>query len=106
MGVVFGIIGGILGILSAFSVMILGGTFGHLAGWGNIASLGFIVLISSVAGLLGAIKSKENRKYGWFMIGAGVAGFVFNFLAYVIPAVLLISGGIIVLTWKKSSAEP
>ncbi len=94
---VLGLIGGIFGFFGAlFAIGIggLGGAFGA-SGASDIVGLGFAAIIFSIIGIIGAVtvKSKPKRA-GTLMIISAFGGLICISLAFLLPFILLLIGGI------------
>lgn len=100
-----GIIGGIFGILGGLFVVGFGTTFDS---GGTTASQGWIALAASVVAIFASTQTKENSKrWGWVLIVSGIVGLIAISFFYVLPAILLIIGGISALkASKKNKREP
>lgn len=89
LGCVFGLMGSVLAF--AFS------SFG-----GDLTANGLMAVIASIAGLIASISAgKKPFLMGWVLIGSAVIGFVWSFLAFLIPAVLFLIAGVLSLTSKN-----
>ena len=107
-----GVVASIVGLLISIYFIIAGFLIAN-----EVIIAGVIVLLSSIAGLIGTLKIESNygKKPAFLMIGAGLFGFIglfiigflildegFGILQYqLIPGLLFITAGIIILH-KKS----
>jgi hypothetical protein len=106
---VLGIIGGILGLPSAFCSGACASCFAVITSYtdeldNNISETVhvflYLGLISSILGLISSFLYKQNqRRWGLMIIFAGILSginvFLFNFLSLIVCILFLISGGII-----------
>jgi len=103
---VLGLVGGILGIISGISAMTIGGigtTFNVVGS--DVGSLGISAMILSTIGIIGAvIVNSKTKTGGWFMVIAAVGGVISVSIFYILPGVLLITGGLMALL-KKDNAS-
>src|SRR5688572_22838911 len=91
---VLGIIGGILGLFGGLFVVGFGTAFGSLGDASSVTPLGWIAIGASVVAIVATTQLKAARKRsGWLMIVSGIVGLVATFVAYIVPAILLIIGG-------------
>ena len=102
---ILGLIGGIFGILSGITALLVGGAFGALGASdsGTIVGGGVAAIIVSIMGIVGGIIAKNKAKLGGIlMIIASVIGFISIFVFYILPGVLLLIGGIMCLARKDN----
>jgi hypothetical protein len=103
---VLGLIGGIVGVLSGFSGVLLGGVAEALQvdGSGTVSTASWIAILFSVLGIVGAGIVKNKTALGsLFMIISAVAGFICISFLYTIPALLLLIAGIMGFARKDKS---
>ena len=103
---VLGLIGGIFGILSGITALLVGGVFGafNASGSGTIMGGGIVAIIVSIVGIVSGIIAKSKAKLGGIlMLLSGIIGFISIFVFYILPGVLLIIGGIMCLVKKSKS---
>lgn len=100
-----GLIGGILGIISAIVALAVGGVttligadkIGHI-----VLILGCLAILFSVIGIVGALLVKTWTKLsGILMFIAAIGGIICINLFYILPFILLILGGLIALVSKN-----
>ncbi|EPN8825234.1 DUF4064 domain-containing protein [Listeria monocytogenes] len=94
---VLGLIGGITGILTAIIVMTIGGAASifEAEGADAVATTGFIALLFSILGLVGAcITKKHHLLGGTFMISAVLGGTISVSLFYIVPLILFAIAGL------------
>ncbi|EAD4096384.1 DUF4064 domain-containing protein [Listeria monocytogenes] len=94
---VLGLIGGITGILTAILVMTIGGAASLFEADGaySVTTTGFIALLFSILGLVGACIVKEHHLLGsTFMISAALGGTISISLFYIVPLVLFAIAGL------------
>ena len=98
---VLGIIGGVLGIISAIAVIFLGGLASALGAGKLGLFVGLIGLIASIAGIVGAAKVSTQRKLGaGILIGSAIVGFASLSIVYVLPTVLFLVSGCLAIFRK------
>jgi len=97
---VLGLLGGIFGFFGAFFAIGIGGLAGAFgaSGASDVVGLGFVAIIFSIIGIIGAVtvKSKPKRA-GWLMIISAFGGLICISLAFLLPFILLLIGGIMAL---------
>lgn len=97
---VLGLIGGIIGFFSALIAIFIGGigsVFG-MGGASTITNLGWLAMIFSIIGIIGASIVKNKTKVGgWMMVVSAVIGLISISFYYVLPFVLLIISGLMAL---------
>ncbi len=99
---VLGIIGGIFGILGGLFAVMFGTAFGSMAEASSISTQGWIAIAASVVAIVAATQVKSHAKRsGWLLIASGIVGLIAISFFYILPAILLVIGGIAAL--KKSS---
>ncbi|WP_323687729.1 MULTISPECIES: DUF4064 domain-containing protein [Listeria] len=94
---VLGLIGGIIGILTAILVMTVGGAASlfEADGADSVTTTGFIALLFSILGLVGACIVKKHHLLGsTFMISAALGGTISISLFYIVPLVLFAIAGL------------
>ncbi|WP_461002749.1 hypothetical protein [Streptomonospora sediminis] len=108
---VLGIVGGALGIVAAFAVLIFGGIGAafEAAGYGELLGLGFAAVFIGVVGIVGgALARGASKTAALLLLLSGLAGFIAVSMAWLISGPLLVAGAI--LAWfgraKKRPAEP
>jgi hypothetical protein len=105
-----GLIGGICGIFGGIFAVMFGGIAGAFGSEGasQISSLGFVAILASVVGIVGASISKTKPKVaGWMMIGSGVVGVISISAFYMVSVILFVVAGIIGLRTKPIlTAQP
>ncbi len=97
---VLGLIGGILGILTAIMVMTVGGAASlfEAEGAGSVTTTGFIALLFSILGLVGACMVKNhNLLGGTFMVAAAIGGTISTAFFYIVPLILFVIAGLMAL---------
>ncbi|WP_327194766.1 DUF4064 domain-containing protein [Paenibacillus larvae] len=73
----------------------------------SVGTLGFVAILFSILGIIGAAMSKAKPKLaGIFMVVAGIGGFISVSMLYILSAVLLIIGGCMGLFKKTDKAAP
>jgi hypothetical protein len=97
---VLGLIGGLLGLSASLSVIFFNEILDILSALSPIDShfgkLGIAAFVFSLLGIAGAAMVYKNGKLGGLiMVISAVGGLVSIFAGYLVPAVLLIIGGII-----------
>lgn len=94
---VLGLLGGIFGFFGAlFAIGIggLGSAFGA-SGASDVVGLGFLAIIFSIIGIIGAVTVKSKPKWaGTLMIISALGGLISISLAFLLPFILLLIGGI------------
>lgn len=97
---VLGLLGGIFGFFGALFAIGFGGLAGAFGATGasDIVGLGFAAIVFSIIGIVGAVtvKSKPKRS-GWFMIISAFGGLICISMAFLLPFILLLIGGIMAL---------
>lgn len=103
---VLGLIGGIFGLIGASTALIIGGldaTFSS-SGTSEIIGLGWGAIFLSILGIVGSIVVKGKAKLGGiFMAVSAIGGVICVSFFYIIPAILLLIGGLMGL-FKKDKA--
>ena len=100
---ILGILGGLAGLISAGIVLLFGGV-GEM--FYLEVDLSWAAIPAAIVGLVGAALSLAKPKAaGILMIGSAVAGVSFIYFGYLIPALLLLSGGIFALIGQKKPVE-
>lgn len=104
---VLGLIGGIFGIIGGILALTVGGAaaaFG-VSGGATVSVLGFIAILLSVLGIVGAAIVRKNSKLGGvFMTIAAVGGVICISAFYILPGILLIIAGLMGLIKKSNKA--
>lgn len=104
---VLGLIGGIFGIIGGILALTIGGAavaFGAKGG-ATVGVLGFVAMLLSILGIVGAAIVKKNSKLGGvFMTIAAVGGVICISAFYILPGILLIIAGLMGLIKKSSKA--
>ncbi len=102
-GLVLGILGGLTGLISAVIVLLFGGV-GEMYCLGT--DLSYAAIPAAIMGLVGAALSLAKPKAaGILMIISAAAGVCFIYYGYLIPAVLLLVGGIFALIGQRGSVK-
>jgi len=122
---ILGIIGGILGMIFS-TVIIIAGIAMQFVGtiipndvdipmnilrllplFGNMAIVrGIGALIFAIVGLIAGINVKKRHQLaGVFLLIAAIAGYIFLFVGFIVPGILLIIGGILALVSKENFSE-
>lgn len=105
---ILGILGGIFGLVGSLFALTAGGLAGALGAEGAsmVVGLGLLAILLSILGIVGgAISSRNSKVAGILMLVAGIGGFIAVFLAYIVAAPLLVTGGILSLV-RKGKDEP
>ncbi len=100
---VLGLVGGIFGFFTALIVLMFGGIGSTLGGEGasTIIGLGWLAIIFSIIGIVGAVIVKNKTKIGgWIMIISAVGGVISVSFAYALSFVLLIIAGLMAIIKK------
>ena len=98
---VLGITGGIFGLMGGLFAVMFGSAFDSQS---SIATQGWVAIVASIVAIFASTRAKENPKSsGWLLITSGVVGLIAISLFYILPAVLLIIGGISAL--RKASKK-
>lgn len=103
---VLGLLGGIFGLIAAVIALFIGGLGSalNLSGASTISGLGFLAIVASIIGIVGAAIVKSKTKVaGILMIIAAVVGIVAVSMFYILPAILLAIAGILALVKKEKS---
>ncbi len=101
-----GLIGGIIGFFAAITALAVGGigTAFNASGAETITILGAFAIIFSIIGIVFSVVSNKKPKIGgWLMIISGIAILICISLFGLLPAILLILGGIVALTKEKDN---
>lgn len=94
---VLGLIGGIFGIFSAIIALFIGGVDAAFSssGTSDIVGLGWSAVILSIVGIVGSVVVKGKAKFGGvLMIVSAIGGIISISMFYILPAVLLLIGGL------------
>jgi len=100
---VLGLIGGIFGFFGALIALMFGGIGSALGGEGasTIIGLGWLAILFSIVGIVGASLVKSKTKIGgWMMIISAVGGVISVSFAYALSFVLLIIAGLMAVIKK------
>lgn len=100
---VLGLIGGIFGFFGALIALMFGGIGSALGGEGasTIIGLGWLAILFSIIGIVGAALVKSKTKVGgWMMIISAVGGVISVSFAYALSFVLLIIAGLMAIIKK------
>lgn len=101
---ILGIIGGIIGLLTAIAVLLFGGLGGlfELPGAGVVSGLGWLALIASIVGLVGGVIAITRPTLaGALMLGAAVVGLIAVGLFFIVAAIILAVGGALALLGRN-----
>lgn len=101
---VLGLIGGIFGILCAFIALFIGGVASAMEAEGasNVIGLGWAAVVLSILGIVGSVMVKSKAKVGGAMMTiAAIGGFICISFIYILPAVLLLIGGLMGIFRKE-----
>ncbi|MBF7155293.1 MULTISPECIES: DUF4064 domain-containing protein [Bacillus] len=101
---VLGLIGGIFGILCAFIALFIGGVASAMEAEGasNVIGLGWVAVALSILGIVGSVMVKSKAKVGGAMMTiAAIGGFICISFIYILPAVLLLIGGLMGIFRKE-----
>ncbi|MBE7097870.1 MULTISPECIES: DUF4064 domain-containing protein [Bacillus] len=104
---VLGLIGGIFGILCAFIALFIGGVASAMEAEGasNVIGLGWAAVALSILGIVGSVMVKSKAKVGGVMMTiAAIGGFICISFIYILPAVLLLIGGLMGIFRKEKVA--
>jgi hypothetical protein len=97
---VLGLLGGIFGFFGALFAIGIGGLAGAFgaSGASDVIGLGFAAIIFSIIGIVGAVSVKSKTKTaGWLMIISAFGGLISISMAFLLPFILLLIGGIMAL---------
>jgi len=103
---VLGLIGGIIGFFGAVIALLFGGLGGALGAEGasQIVGLGWLAILFSIAGIVGAALVKGKRRTGgWLMVISAVGGVISVSFAYALAFILLIIAGLMALIRKGAT---
>lgn len=101
---ILGLIGGILGFFSGIFTISFGslGEVFSLGGAGELTGLGIAAIIFSIIAIIfSTISIHKPKLSGWVMIISGIAILICISLFGLLPALLVILGGIMALVKKK-----
>ncbi|MCW9130858.1 DUF4064 domain-containing protein [Bacillus paramycoides] len=101
---ILGLIGGIFGILCAFIALFIGGLGSVLDAHGanTLIGLGWGSVLLSILGICGSVVVKSRAKLGGAMMTiAAVGGLICISFFYILPAVLLLIGGLMGIFRKE-----
>ncbi|MFJ8531494.1 DUF4064 domain-containing protein [Bacillus sp. NPDC094106] len=104
---VLGLIGGIFGILCAFIALFIGGIASAMEadGANSVIGLGWLAVLLSILGIVGSVVVRSNAKAGGIMMTiAAIGGFICVSFVYILPAVLLLIGGLMGIFRKDKTA--
>ena len=103
---VLGIIGGVLGLIMGTIALFVGGINSAFGGGETVVGLGFAALLLSVLGIVGAaFVNSKTKVAGWFMLIAGIGGFISISLFYLVPGIMFIIGGLMALLRKDKKKD-
>lgn len=105
---ILGLLGGLIGVGSAFFAMFFGTVDEAINGSSEVTSLGGVALVVSLIAIVASVVVKFKAKLGgWLMLACGVAGLICISLFYVLPFVLLLIAGLmgIIRKPKKQNLE-
>lgn len=97
---VLGIVGGVIGIIAALAVMLIGGVGSALAaeGAGEVTGLGLYAFFVAVAAIVGGALAHKATFDSWFiLLATGIIGFIVISLFWILSGILLIVGGVLEL---------
>lgn len=97
---ILGLLGGIIGLVASVAALFIGGmgSVFHAEGASQIVSFGWLALLASIVGIVGAVFVKSKTKFaGWLMIISAVVGLISIYLFYIIPTILLGIAGLMAL---------
>lgn len=100
---VLGLIGGIFGFFGALIALMLGGIGSVLGGKGasTVIGLGWLAILFSMIGIVGAALVKNKTKLGgWMMIISAIGGVISVSFAYALSFILLILAGLMAVIRK------
>lgn len=101
---ILGIVGGIFGLLGAVAVIAIGGLGGtvYMPGASETIGLGFLAVMASIIGIVGAAFVKSKTKIsGIMMIVAAIIGIVSVSLFYILGTIFFGIAGILALVKKE-----
>ncbi|KEK22868.1 DUF4064 domain-containing protein [Bacillus gaemokensis] len=104
---VLGLIGGIFGILCAFIALFIGGVSAAMDAdsANSVIGLGWGAVALSILGIVGSVMVKSKAKVGGIMMTvAAISGFICISFIYILPAVLLLIGGLMGI-FRKGNAS-
>jgi hypothetical protein len=104
---VLGLIGGIFGVLAAFSGVFFGAvaTALEVDSGGVVSAASWVAVVLSILGIIGSAMIKNKTTLGSiFMLIAAIGGFICISVLYTLPGVLLLIAGIMGLVRKDKSA--
>ena len=105
---ILGLIGGIVGFFSGILALAVGGLAGVFGaeGAGTVSSLGWVAIVFSILAIISSVLIGSKRKLGgWLMIISGIAILICISLFGILPAVLLVIGGIVALSKKDKNKK-
>ncbi|MBI2128613.1 DUF4064 domain-containing protein [Candidatus Woesearchaeota archaeon] len=100
---VLGLIGGIFGFFGALIALMFGGIGYALGGKGasTVIGLGWLAILFSIIGIVGAALVKSKTKLGgWMMIISAIGGVISVSFAYALSFILLIIAGLMAVIRK------
>ncbi|SMO73575.1 DUF4064 domain-containing protein [Melghirimyces algeriensis] len=99
---VLGLIGGIIGFGAAFFALFFGAVDEAVSGSSEVSSLGWAAFLFSILSIVGAVVVKFKAKIGGIlMLISGIGGLFSISLFYVLPALLLVIGGLMGVLRKE-----
>jgi hypothetical protein len=103
---VLGLIGGILGVFASFMGMFVGTIDASIHGQSGMMGLGDWALILSLIGIVGSVTVKFKPVTGGvFMVVAAIGGFICVYMAYTLPGILLLLGGILGIFKREKNVD-
>ncbi|MCR6105730.1 hypothetical protein HXA34_05435 [Salipaludibacillus agaradhaerens] len=103
---ILGILGGLIGFGGAFFALFIGTVDEAVSGSSQISSLGTSAFLFSILAIIGAIIVKFKAKLGgWLMVISGVAILISISMFGVVPALFLISAGLMGILRKPKTSE-
>lgn len=104
---VLGLLGGIFGIIGGIVVLGIGGIGEslELEKASAASNLGIVAIVLSILGIVGSVVVKSKAKLGGiFMVVAAVGGVISIALFYIVPAILLLIGGLMGIFKKNQNS--
>lgn len=102
---VLGLLGGIFGFVAAFFALAFGAMEEVTSGVSEVTSLGISAFIFSAVAIIGAIVVNFRAKLGgWLMLISGIAILISVSLFGVLPALLLVSAGLMGILKKTTTS--
>lgn len=100
---VLGILGGVFGLIGAGFALLIGGLGGafEVAGAKQIVALGWVAIVASIIGLVGAgLVTSRTKLAGGLMLFAAILGLISISFGYLFATILLGIAGILALVRK------